>query len=104
MSTLRMDREVVAVFPCVRPTTLPSAHAHGLDHHKLTLSDAVKDVSRTLSGHADVDFHLDVGQVRVTPSLRRRLRQHTASLDLKRGDIWQLGGGSSDARPIFDGS
>ena len=50
---------------------LPSAHAHGLDHHQLTLSDAVKDVRRTLSGHVDVDFHLDVGKVRVTPSLRR---------------------------------
>src|SRR5262249_2068490 len=28
----------------------------------------------------------------------------TASLDLKRGNIWQLGGSSSDARPIFDGN
>jgi hypothetical protein len=35
--------------------------------------------------------------------LRRLLRQRTASLDLKRGNIWQLGGGSGDARSIFDG-
>src|SRR5262249_47252213 len=98
------DIEVAAVRSFLRPTASPSAHAHGLDHHQLALSDAVKDVSRTLSGHADVDFYLDVGQVRVTPSLRRRLRQHTASLDLKPGNIWQLGGGSGNARPCFDGS
>src|SRR5262249_46574866 len=41
---------------------------------------------------------------RVAPSLGRRLRQRTASLNLKRGNIWQLGGGSGDARPIFDGN
>jgi hypothetical protein len=34
MSTLHMDRAVVAVrVRAVRPTTSPSAHAHGLDHH-----------------------------------------------------------------------
>ena len=37
-------------------------------------------------------------------SLRGRLRQRTASLDLKRGNIWQLSGGGSDARPIFGGN
>jgi hypothetical protein len=36
--------------------------------------------------------------------LGRRLRQRTASLDLKRGNIWQFGGGRGDARPIFDGN
>ena len=51
-----------------------------------------------------VHFHLDVGHVRMASALGRRLRQRTASLDLKRGNIWQLGGGSGDARPIFDGN
>ena len=55
-----------------------------------------------MSGHANVDFHYGVVQFLVTPLLDWP-RQCTASFNLKRGNSWQLAGGSGDARPIFDG-
>jgi hypothetical protein len=58
-------------------------------------------ISCTLSDYAGVNFGHDVVEVRITPSLGLRLRQHTASLDLEPGDIGQLGDGTKDARPIF---
>ena len=67
----------------------------------MTIADAVKDISFTLSEYADVDFDQDVVQVRITPSLGLRLRQHTPSLDLEPWDIGQLGDGTKDAGPIF---
>src|SRR5262249_36401116 len=54
-----------------------------------------------LSDYADVDFNHDVVQVRITPSLGLRFRQHTASLDSEPGSIGQLGDGTKDTRPIF---
>jgi hypothetical protein len=46
-----------------------SAHAQGLDHCQLAITDTIKDVSRILSGHTDVDLHSDAVYVRVAPSL-----------------------------------
>src|SRR5262245_52008199 len=63
--------------------------------------DAVKAISCTLSDYADVDFNHDVVQVRITPFLGLRFRQHTASLDSEPGSIGQLGDGTKDTRPIF---
>src|SRR3954453_8601986 len=59
----------------------PRTPAHRLDHRGLTIANAVKNISFTLSKYADVDFDQDV--VQVTPSLGLRLRQHTPSLDLE---------------------
>src|SRR5262249_8502964 len=63
--------------------------------------DAVKAISCTLSDYADVDFDRDVVEVRITPSLGLRFRQHTASLDLEPGGIGQLADGTKDACPIL---
>src|SRR5262245_11789627 len=79
----------------------PRPPAHRLDQRQLTIADAVKDISFTLSDYADVDFDHDVVQVRITPSLGLWLRRHTASLDPESWDIGQLGDGTKDARPIF---
>jgi hypothetical protein len=60
------------------------------------------------SGWITVDFHLDAVLLPLAPSLRLRLVYHTAvdgtaSLDLKRSGLGELGGGLGDARPICDG-
>ena len=49
---------------------LVSAHAHRLDHRQLTIADAVKDVSRTFSDYADVDFDHDLVDLSITASLQ----------------------------------
>ena len=70
----------------------------------LTAAEAMKAGMITLrqdGWRKDVNFDHDVVQVRITPSLGPRLRQHTASLDLEAWDIGQLGDGTKDARPIF---
>jgi hypothetical protein len=79
------------------------ADAQWLDHCQLTITDAIKNVSRTLSGHTDVDLHRDVVYVRVTLSFGLLwLRQCSASLDPKCGNGRQLIGGSGDARSVFN--
>jgi len=60
-----------------------------------------------VSRYADIDFHLDAVHLPLAPSLRLRLvydtaLDSTASLNLKRGGLGQLGDGIGDARPIFD--
>ena len=76
------------------------AHAPGLDHCQLAIEDTIKDISRTLSGHADIDFHPDA--VHLTPSLHRRLRQHTGLFDERCNRRRQLGHSRDDARPILN--
>jgi hypothetical protein len=45
------------------------AHAQRLDHRKLAIANAIKDVSPTLAGHTDVDLHRDAIYVRGQPIL-----------------------------------
>ena len=76
------------------------AHAQGLDHCQPAIEDTIKDISRTLSGYADINFHPDA--VHLTPSFHRRLRQHTGLFDERCNRRRQLGDSRDCARPILN--
>jgi hypothetical protein len=74
------------------------AHAQWLDYCNQAITDTIKDVSRTLSGHADVDLHCDA----VYAGARLLwLRQRSASLDPLCGDVREFIGSSGNASPIL---
>jgi hypothetical protein len=78
-----------------------SAHAQGLDHCQLAITDTIKNVSRTLSGYTNVDLHRDAVYVLPPPGLLW-LRQRSASLDSKGGNGRQLVSGSGNARSVVN--
>jgi hypothetical protein len=78
-----------------------SAHAQGLDHCQLGITDTIKNVSRTLSGYTDVDLHRDAVYVLPPPGLLW-LRRRSASLYSKGGNGRQLVSGSGNARSVVN--
>ena len=97
LAAMRRASSRVALFSGQSKPRLP--HAQRLDHCKLAITDTIKDVSRILSGHTDVDLYRDA--VHALAQSRGLLRQRSASLDPICGNRRQFVGGSGNARPIL---
>jgi hypothetical protein len=75
------------------------AHAQGLDHCQLVVTDTIKDVSRILSGHTDVDLHRDETNVQMIATIAPRMTGPSLPCERLRCD----GGHHSAARTMVEG-